>query len=192
MAVAEWGDRPLLLAVDADARQLGRIEGELQRAFGADFRVRGELLPEDGVRTLQGAKDRGERAAVVLVDESFSDDARAKIFETARSLHPNAKRALLVAWGAWAHPESAQKILRSMAVGDISYYVLKPWITPDELFHRVIAEFVMEWSRSEPTNMREVVVVAAQHSGRAYAVSDLLSRNGIPHSFRSRTSELGQ
>lgn len=192
MAVAEWGDRPLLLAVDADARQLGRIEGELQRAFGADFRVRGELLPEDALRILQGAKERQERVAVVLVDESFPDDARTKIFETARTLHPNAKRALLVAWGAWAHPESAQKILRSMAVGDISYYVLKPWITPDELFHRVIAEFVMEWSRSEPTNMREVVVVAAQHSGRAYAVSDLLSRNGIPHTFRSRTSELGQ
>src|SRR5215203_1130439 len=192
MAVAEWGDWPLLLAVDADARQLGRIERELQRAFGADFRVRGELLPEDGVRTLQGAKDRGERAAVVLVDESFSDDARAKIFETARSLHPNAKRALLVAWGAWAHPESAQKILRSMAVGDISYYVLKPWIRRDELFHRVVAEFVQEWSRSEPTNFREVAVVAAQHSGRAYAVSELLSRNGIPHAFRSRSSELGQ
>ena len=192
MAFVEWGDRPLLLAVDADARQLARIEGELQRAFGADFRIRGELLPEDALRTLQGAKDRNERAAVVLVDESFPDDARAKIFETARSLHPNAKRALLVAWGAWAHPESAQKILRSMAIGDISYYVLKPWITPDELFHRVIAEFVMEWSRSEPANMREVVVVAAQHSGRAYAVSDLMSRNGIPHTFRSRTSELGQ
>jgi thioredoxin reductase (NADPH) len=192
MAVAEWRDRPLLLAVDADARLLGRIEGELQRAFGADFRVRGELLPEDALRILHGAKDRQERVAVVLVDESFPDDARAKIFETARTLHPNAKRALLVAWGAWAHPESAQKILRSMAVGDISYYVLKPWITPDELFHRVIAEFVMEWSRSEPTNMREVVVVAAQHSGRAYAVSDLLSRNGIPHTFRSRDSELGQ
>ena len=192
MAVAEWGDRPLLLAVDADARLLGRMEGELQRAFGADFRVRGELLPEDALRILHGAKDRQERVAVVLVDESFPDDARAKIFETARTLHPNAKRALLVAWGAWAHPESAQKILRSMAIGDISYYVLKPWITPDELFHRVIAEFVMEWSRSEPTNMREVVVVAAQHSGRAYAVSDLLSRNGIPHTFRSRDSELGQ
>ena len=192
MAFAEWGDRPLLLAVEADAQQLGRIEGELQRAFGADFRVRGELLPDDALRALHGAKERRERAAVVLVDESFPDDARGKIFETARTLHPNAKRALLVAWGAWAHPESAQKILRSMAVGDISYYVLKPWITPDVLFHRVIAEFVMEWSRSEPANMREVVVVAAQHSGRAYAVSDLLSRNGVPHTFRSRTSDLGQ
>jgi thioredoxin reductase (NADPH) len=79
MAVAEWGDRPLLLAVDADARLLGRMEGELQRAFGADFRVRGELLPEDALRILHGAKDRQERVAVVLVDESFPDDARAKI-----------------------------------------------------------------------------------------------------------------
>jgi thioredoxin reductase (NADPH) len=192
MAFAEWADRPLLLAVDANAHQLGRIEAELQRAFGADFRVRGELLAEDGLGTLRGARERQERVAVVLVDESFPDEARAKLFETARTFHPNAKRALLVAWGAWAHPESAQKILRSMAVGDISYYVLKPWITPDELFHRVIAEFVMEWSRSEPTKMREVIVVAAQHSGRAYAVSDLLSRNGIPHTFRTRASELGQ
>ena len=192
MAVAEWGNRPLLLAVDADARQLGRIEGELQRAFGADFRIRGELLPEDALRTLRGARERQERVAVVLVDESFPDDARSKIFETSRTLHPNAKRALLVPWGAWAHPESAQKILRSMAVGDISYYVLKPWISPDELFHRVIAEFVMEWSRSEPANMREVVVVASQQSGRAYAVSDLLGRNGIPHTFRTRGTELGQ
>ena len=80
MAVGEWGDRPLLLAVDADARLLGRIEGELQRAFGADFRVRGELLTEDAVRTLQGARQRRERVAVVLVADSFPDDARSEIF----------------------------------------------------------------------------------------------------------------
>jgi thioredoxin reductase (NADPH) len=192
MAVGDWGDRPLLLAVDADPRQLGRIEAELQRAFGADFRVRGELAPEDAIKTLHGARQRQERTAVVLVDDAFPDQARAEIFSTARTLHPNARRALLVAWGAWAHPESAQKILRSIAVGDISYYVLKPWTTPDELFHRAIAEFVQEWSRSEPANLREVVVVAAQHTGRAYAVSDLMNRNGIPHAFRPRASELGQ
>ena len=192
MTVVEWADRPLLLAVDADARQLGRIEGELQRAFGSDFRVRGELLPEDAVRTLRGAKDRHERVALVLMDESFPDSARAEVLNVARTLHPDARRALLVAWGAWAHPESAQRILQGIAVGDISYYVLKPWITRDELFHRTIAEFVQEWSRSEPVNLREVVVVAAQHTGRAYAVSDLLNRNGIPHAFRPRASELGQ
>ena len=186
MTREDWGsNRPLLLAVDADFHQLSRIEAELSRAFGADYRVRGELSSEDALRTLHDADRRKERVAVVLVDETFSDDARSEIFAAARSLHRNARRALLIAWGAWARPGSAQKILRSMAIGDISYYVLKPWAYGDEFFHRTIAEFVFEWSRAEPTNFREVVVVAERHSGRAYEVSDLLSRNGIPHAFRA-------
>jgi thioredoxin reductase (NADPH) len=189
----DWGgNRALLLAIDPDFRQLSRIEAELSRAFGADYRVRGELSAEDALRTLRDADRRDERVAVVLVDEMIPDGARSEIFATARTLHPNARRALLVPWGAWAHPETAQKILRSMAIGDISYYVLKPWAYGDEFFHRTIAEFVQEWSRSDPTRPREVVVVAERHSGRAYEVSDLLSRNGIPHAFRARASMAGQ
>jgi thioredoxin reductase (NADPH) len=188
----EWGERPLLLAVDADARQLGRIETELQRGFGADFRVRGELRHDDGVRTLQGARDRHESVALVLVDDGFTAEQRSHVFATARTLHPDARRALLVPWGAWAKQESAHTILLGIALGDFSYYVLKPWTARDEFFRRTVAEFIHEWSRSELSNLREVVVVAAQHSGRAYAVSDLLGRNGIPHAFRARASKLGQ
>ena len=193
MSSEDWGgNRALLLAVDADFSHLSRIEAELTRAFGADYRVRGEQSAEDALRTLQDAQRRHERVAVVLVDEMFTDDARSEIFSAARTLHPNARRALLVAWGAWAHPETAQRILRSMAIGDITYYVLKPWAYGDEFFHRTIAEFVQEWSRSDPANLREVVVVAERHSGRAYEVSDLLSRNGIPHAVRTRASRAGQ
>src|SRR5215213_7578323 len=97
----EWGDRPLLLAVDAHPRLLGRIEGELQRSFGSDFRVRGEVSCEDALRTLEAAHSRQERVAVVLVDDAFADDRRSEIFATARTLHPEARRALLVPWGAW-------------------------------------------------------------------------------------------
>jgi thioredoxin reductase (NADPH) len=184
--------RPLLLAVDADPAQLDRIEVELQRAFGGDYRVRGELAVEDATRVLQGAHDRDDLVAVVLVDDSFPDEDRAALFELVRRLHPDARRALLVDWGAWADRGSAQAILHAMAVGHINYYVLKPWIQRDELFHRTVAEFVQEWSRSSVSNLREVVVVAEPRSSRAYAVSSLLTRNGIPHAFRDRDSELGR
>ena len=190
--VSDWGERPLLLAVDANARQLGRIETELQRGFGADFRVRGELRCDDGVRTLQGTHDRNESVALVLVDDGFTEEQRSHVFATARTLHPDARRALLVPWGAWAKQESAHTILHGIALGDFSYYVLKPWTARDEFFRRTVAEFIHEWSRSELSNLREVVVVADQHSGRAYEVSDLLGRNGIPHAFRARASKLGQ
>jgi thioredoxin reductase (NADPH) len=184
--------RPLLLAVDLDPAQLDRIEAELQRAFGNQFRVRGELTADDATRTVQGSHDRGEQVAVVLVDQAIAATARAELLTLVRNLHPDARRALLVDWGAWGDREAASAILQAVAVGHIAYYVLKPWTDGDELFHRTVAEFVQEWSRSAPSNLREVVVVADPRSSHAYAISSLLARNGIPHAFRDRASPLGQ
>ena len=184
--------RPLLLAVEADPVQLDRIEAELQRSFGGDFRVRGELSVGAATRLLEDAHGRDELVAVVLVDDSFEDADRASLFELVRRLHPDARRALLVDWGAWGDRGSARVILHAMGVGHINYYVLKPWMQRDELFHRTIAEFVLEWSRSAVSNLREVVVVAAPRSARAYAISSMLTRNGIPHAFRDRHGQLGR
>ena len=186
------GARPLLLAVDPDPAELDRIEAELQRAFGSQFRVRGELTAEDATRTLRRSHEQGDLVAVALVDHAIPARARDELLTTVRTLHPDARRALLVEWGAWGDREVAAAILQAVAVGQISYYVLKPWIDRDELFHRTVAEFVQEWSRSAPSNLREVVVVADPHSASAYGISSLLTRNGIPHAFRDRTSRMGQ
>ncbi len=127
---------------------------------------------------------------MVLVDHSLADEERAEIFATSRTGHPDARRALLIEWGAWADRSTASAILSAMSVGDINYYVLKPWIERDELFHRTIAEFIQEWSRFEITNLREVVVIAAANSVRGQAVRSLLARNGIPSAFRASGSTL--
>ncbi|PVG83273.1 pyridine nucleotide-disulfide oxidoreductase [Nocardioides gansuensis] len=190
--LAEWGDRPMLLAVQQDARRLRRVEGELERAFGGDYLVRGELTCPDAVRTLEGAHERGERVAVVLVDEAFADDGRSWVLSTARTLHPEAKRALLVPWGAWADRATGRRILQDMAMRDVDYYVLAPWRQGDELFHRTVAEFVQDWSRNEPSSFREVVVVARRGSARGFEINDLLSRNRVPYSFRQPDSPLGR
>jgi thioredoxin reductase (NADPH) len=182
--------RPLLLAVDVDPATLDRIEAELQRSFGSDFRVRGELRADDAVRLLDIAHAAGHQVALVLVDHMLPEPDRMRVLSHARRLHPNAGRALLIEWGAWARRNVAGAILTSMAVGDIDYYVLKPWIGRDELFHRTVAEFVQEWSRRDVTNLREVVVIADRLSARGHAIRNLLSRNGIPHAFRERGSEL--
>ena len=86
----------------------------------------------------------GQRVAVVLVDRALPADERAEVLRRARSLHPDARRAMLIEWGAWADRNTSDAILRAMGVGDISYYVLKPWTRGDELFHRTVAEFVQE------------------------------------------------
>ena len=94
-----------------------------------------------------------------------------------------AKRGLLVDFGAWGDPPTAAAIRHAMAVGDIDYYVLKPWRDHDELFHRTISEFLYEWSRSESSETREIVLVAPPFTPRGYELRNLLVRNGLPHVF---------
>ncbi|MFK5635011.1 MULTISPECIES: FAD-dependent oxidoreductase [unclassified Ornithinimicrobium] len=192
MAADGWSVRPLLLAVESDPRRLGRTETELARSFGPSYRVRGEICASDAVRLLEGAYERGERVALVLVDDRLAASDREAVVATARTRHPEARRCLLVDWGAWSDPDVAELILRGTEIGDLHSYVLRPWTDGDELFHRTVAEIVQDWSRADPRNKREVVVVADKHSGRAFEVSNLLHRNRIPYAFRDRGTEAGQ
>ena len=178
--------RPLLLAVDPEPESLSRIEAELGRRFGSDYRVRGETESTAALAELERAAERGDPVALVLADPWLPDLSGAELLGRVRTLHPDAGRAFLVPWGAWADRRTAEEILRAIALGDISYYVLKPWTTPDELFNRTVSEFVQAWSRSTPTVDREVVVVGAARDPRGHDVRSLLSRNGIPHAYLDR------
>ncbi|MBA2768506.1 MAG: FAD-binding protein, partial [Sporichthyaceae bacterium] len=182
---------PLILAVDGDRAMLSRLEHELQRRYGGDFRIRGERTAAAALAELTDARDHGERVAVVLAADSLPDVPGSSLLATVRTMHPDARRALLINWGAWADRDTATAILQAMALGDINYYVLKPWTPGDELFHRVVAEFVQEWSRTDVTAPREVVVVANTTSARGHEIRKLLTRSGIPHVFHDRESPEG-
>ncbi|WP_153395393.1 FAD-dependent oxidoreductase [Ornithinicoccus halotolerans] len=178
--------RPVILAVDPDPEALSRTEGELSRRFGADYAVRGETAARDALRHLERAAELSHPVALVLADPWLPDQPGAALLARVRTLHPDAGRALLVPWGGWAHRQTATEILQAMARGDISYYVLKPWTTPDELFNRTVSEFVQAWSRAVASAEREVVVVGAARDRRGHDVRGFLTRNGIPHAFLDR------
>ncbi|MHA3835058.1 FAD-dependent oxidoreductase [Terrabacter sp. AAH1] len=178
--------RPLLLVVDPDLDALARTEGELARRFGADFRVRGESDSTVALDLLRLAAQRGDPVALVLADPWLPEISGAELLRNVRTLHPDAARTLLVPWRAWADRRTADEILRGMSQGDINYYVLEPWSSPDELFCRTVSEFVQVWSRTVENRRREVVVVGAARDPRGHAVRSLLTRNGIPHAYLDR------
>ena len=180
--------RPLLLVVDHDLDALARTEAELARRFGADFRVRGESDSAVALHHLELASERRDPVALVLADPWLPGLGGAELLRSVRTLHPDAARALLVPWGAWADGRTAEAILRGMSLGDIDYYVLQPWTSPDELFCRTVSEFVQVWSRTVANRRREVVVVGAARDPRGHAVRTLLTRNGIPHAYLDRGS----
>jgi thioredoxin reductase (NADPH) len=110
----------------------------------------------------------------------------------AKGLFPDAKRALLVSFGAWGDRQTADAMLRAMAGGRMDYYVLKPWRRADEFFHRTVTEFLHEWERSSSASPQEIALVCERRSPRAHELRDLLARNGVPHVVHDTHSREGR
>jgi thioredoxin reductase (NADPH) len=192
MAAAAEPPKPRVLVVEDESEVRARIRGELERRYGADYRVRCVGSATDALARLEGWRDAGDRVALVLADQWMPDMLGADFLACARALYPDAKRALLVKFGAWGHRDTADAMLGAMARGDIDYYVLKPWRRADEYFHRTITEFLQEWDRASSGAPQEVAVVCEWRSPRSHQLRQLLARNGVPHVVHDTDSPEGR
>ncbi|MGH3077492.1 MAG: FAD-dependent oxidoreductase [Gaiellaceae bacterium] len=180
-------ERPLIVAVDADPEALARLTHELQR-YERDYRVVCSSSADAAFAQLEKLRAEGGRVAIVLAARGAEKDPGDDLLERVSNLHPHARRALLIPWGGWADDETAQAIRRAMTFGHIDYYVLKPWTSPDELFHRVVSEFLQEWRRATE-DRQELTVIADPGSPKGYELRNLLARHGVPHAFHARESD---
>ena len=188
--MSDTNARAILLAVDDEADARAHLERELHR-YESDYDVVVTDSADDALTRLETFAAEGHAVAIVLADQWMPGLTGAEVLTRCRALHPRAKRGLLIDFGAWGDPPTAAAIRHAMAVGDIDYYVLKPWRDHDELFHRTISEFFYEWSRAESRETREIVLVAPPNAPRGYELRNLLVRNGLPHVYASSDSEEG-
>ena len=193
---ADSGDtrrpQPALLVLDDDTEVLGAARRELRRWYGDHYRVLCRRSAEDALSLLREMRREGQPVAVILADVWMEEMSGSEFLARVRRIHPHARRALMIDWGAWGHRRTADALVQAMALGHIDYYVLKPAREPDELFHRTVGEFVHEWTRLQSAAPSEVTVVADHWSPRAHELRNLLARTGIPHSVHTPDSEEGR
>ena len=183
---------PALVAVDDDDAALSRVAEELRRRYGSDYRVLCAGSPDTALGVLQEMHDAGEQVAVVLAAQWMDEMRGPELLARVRELHPLARRALLIPWGGWGDRPTADAVMRAMALGQIDYYVLKPWRTPDEYFHRTISEYLHEWSRAAVSQPQEVAIVSEPRSAATHEMRNLLAHNGVPHAFHAPDSDEGR
>jgi thioredoxin reductase (NADPH) len=143
------------------------------------------------LEVLTGLRESGDRLALVLADQWLPDGTGCELLANARDAFPHARRLLLISWGEWAVDATARPLRRAIGLGQIDYYVLKPWRTADELFHRSVTEFLHDWVGTDASLSRELTIVADEGDGRAHELRSLLTRNRVPFVFHTRTSPEG-
>jgi thioredoxin reductase (NADPH) len=182
---------PALLAVDVDPA-LGQVEQELRGRYAGGYRVICTFSPDEALAILAQLSDAGEEVALVLAGQWLPETTGAELLERARHLHPHARRGLLVGWGEWGHRPTAQAIFDSMALGQIDYFVLRPAVSPDELFHHAISGFLLDWTEARRIAPHTVRVVGEAWEGRAHELRGTLERCAIPHAFYLSESREGR
>lgn len=185
-------DRPVILAVGNNPSTVAYVSTALQRRYDRDYRIEYELSSAAALARLEQLRDQAEPVALVLGEPWMSELTGVELLSRVGDLHPRARRGLLIDWGAWDDQETADAIRGAIARGQIDYYVLKPWKSPDEYFHRTISEFLHEWSAADASAPYEVTMVADAWSSRSSELRSLLARNGVPHAFHPSDSTTGR
>jgi thioredoxin reductase (NADPH) len=184
--------KPLMLVVEDEREPRALIRGELERRYGGDYHVTCEGSALAALAKLERRRAAGEPVALVLADQWMPDLTGEEFLARAKPLFPDAKRAMLVNFGAWGDRMTADAMLRAMASGRMDYYVLKPWRRADEFFHRTITEFLHEYDRASSASPQEVSVICGRRSSRSHELRELLVRNGVPHVIYDRDSTTGR
>jgi thioredoxin reductase (NADPH) len=195
---------PVLMAIDEDASGLGMLEGILSRRYGHDYLVIGESSQAKALSRLRELHAVGSPVAVVMAAATTAPESAAELLAEVRTIHPAAKRVLVVSRGGQAAPsmgvpvplvadrQAAMPVLRAIAHGMIDSYLPAPGAGRDEGFHRGLSELLEEWAQQTVPALPAVRIIDQQPSARAHRMRDLLARSGVPYIFHDVESADGQ
>src|SRR6185437_14969701 len=184
--------RPVLFAVDEDAGALRDVKRELGDRYAKHYRIIAMPSSDGASARLEQLAASGEEVALVLSGLRLSDTTGVELMDTARRLHPQAKRCLVIAWGDWGNRELGHAIFGAIARGRVDHYMLRPSKPPDEMFHQAVSSLLLGWADTRRALPYTVNIVAKSWSGRAYELRNVLGRCAIPHAFSLAESDEGR
>jgi len=180
--------QPVFFVVDEDSSAVEMLAGDLERRFEADFQVIGETSAQAALERLDALRESGQQVALVICYESMRAMAGAEFLARSRSIHPNAKRILLVDFG---DRRMLEVIANGMALGHVEYYLTKPWRPRQYWLYPVVGEALAAWTRLHSPGFALVRIVGDRSDRHSFAVRDGLERNNVPYAFYDRGSPEG-
>jgi thioredoxin reductase (NADPH) len=176
------------LAIDEEpVRQA--LASDLVQRFGGGYRVLSEGSAPAALRTLAGLAAASEEVALVIAGDRLAGTSGVDFLLSAGGLHPGARRMLLIDRGVYGSDHPA---VRAMTLGQIDYYLFKPWFPLERWLYLPVTELLAGWIASRPPAVVALTIVGARWDRRTHALREALTRAGIPHRVHPPDSERGR
>lgn len=179
----------VVMAVDDDPAALRVVEAELKKRYAADYTIECLSEPQQALARIAAIRAAGDEVVLVLADQWMPDMDGIDFLGQVHAACPQARRILLFEWDDLT---IGSQLPQAMNRGEINYFVTKPWGSPDEAFHKVVTDFLEEWTRLERLGAATVRVVGEQWATRSHELRELLDRYAIRYSFHDAEDEQGR
>lgn len=175
--------RPVLLTVDDNAGELAVVERELQDRYGRHYEVVCVGTPDQARARLEDFATSGVEVALILAGQWRAGEPGDQVLAAVHKLHPQARRAVLIAWADWGEPKTGRAIFDGISEGRFDHYVLRPSVSPDEQFHQTLSMVLLEWAEANRAAPYTVHIVGESWTGRAYELREALQQCAVSHRF---------
>lgn len=177
--------KPVILIIEPEAEASDTFE-QLVVRYSHDYTI---VVDPDVVSANRRLRVLAESASEVALILAHRASNGIVLLEAARTVHPHARRALLLNWNE--SRSYREEIAAAFAQRHVEGFVAKPSGTADERFHRSITELLDEWWRIRGPRNTAVHIVGADRTARVYEMCDLLQRHNMPFAFQRADSEAG-
>jgi thioredoxin reductase (NADPH) len=130
------------------------------------------------VAALDRASAEGRELALVLA--GGAEAGRGHGLAGVRDRWPDARRSLLIEWGGWGDPATAEAILDLTSLGRVDGYTVAPSDDADEAFHHEVTAYLHEWAIAAAARPARFTVTGDDRDPRVHAVRARLARQGTP------------
>ena len=188
---SEQLSHPRILVALSSPHSRARIADELTRRYSTDYDI---ICPEHAAGAIDALRDAASNATevvLVLSDDLSEQTTHGSVFRFARHLFPDVRRGLVIEWGSWARPGTAEAVLNALASTQADCYVVLPRRSPDEYFHRAITELLYAVERTSDQTVPDATVVGPLSLPRVHEITRYLARAGIRHRLSSPESPEG-
>ncbi len=170
--------KPIILSVDDEIQVLNAIVRDLQRYFGANYRIMKASSGTEAYDTLRQLKQRNAPVALLLVDQRMPEMSGTEFLVKASDFYPEAKKALLT---AYADTEAAITSINQIG---LDHYLMKPWDPPEQNLYPILEDLLNDWLATVQLPYDGIRVAGTLWSPHAHNIKDFLSRNRIPYQWQ--------
>ncbi len=169
--------KPIIFLLDDDPSVLKAVTRDVRSQYRKEYKILSTQSANEALESLKEIKISGETIALFISDQRMPEMLGVEFLEKAKTIFPDAKRALLT---AYSDTEAAIKAINDV---QLDYYLMKPWDPPQEKLFPTIDDLLEEWQSGYVPDFSGIKIIGYQWSPKSHSIKDFLAGNLIPYKW---------